>query len=203
MYINCFAPVQFSEHKICRSPCDWYMGDRITDSLKSKSCSNFEVDTQVVSSDLPGRQGTLFNRTCESLQGKPYLFAWQGGAQLATNVTLIKAKVEAAFGTAKAWFKDCPESLHLVHFGVTVCIEGLERRHPYQHRDLIQKNNKELAAWLKDKYPEAISLDPYSATLDAMSDAVAPRSGDGFHFLSDFNVFYANTMLNLMHAITK
>ena len=177
------------------------MGRKVGEYLKSNSCSKFRVRIPVVSLSFQ-REYKKFVRTCESLEGKPFLYAWQGGAHLDSNVTRVKKMLEADFGIVKRWFKDCPESLHLVRFGVTVCVEELETRYPHQKRNLIQAHNADLSIWLKDNYPEVTFLDPYSATLDAMSDAIAPRSADGFHFLSDFNVLYANTILNLMHAIS-
>jgi hypothetical protein len=96
----------------------------------------------------------------------------------------------------------CPDSLFIIYTGATVCADRLVKQYPHQGKEKVKIFNEQVKAWLAVHHPSVVFLDPYNVTLHAMNppSGGAPRSSDGFHFLSDFNIAYASILLNLMHT---
>ena len=66
-------------------------------------------------------------------------------------------------------------------------------RYTFQHRAMAFQFNIEIEQWLHRNHPHVVFLNPYN-----LSRASIDRSSNEFHFLTDYNLITATTLLNLM-----
>jgi hypothetical protein len=195
LFVLCL--LKFSERKACRSTCDENVGKSI--SMHCRRAKFGDLQTQVISHPLSRNRKA--NKTCDFLNGKNYYFAMQGSGHQATNASVvINDYLSPDITTLKEWFRDCPEKLLLTYTGATVSSEYLEELYPHQRREKVRAFNDHVRTWLAANHPAVVFLDPYNITFSAIYPSVGvSRSSDGFHLISDFNILYANVLLNLMH----
>mmetsp|Transcript_16459 Transcript_16459/g.27507 ORF Transcript_16459/g.27507 Transcript_16459/m.27507 type:complete len:430 (-) Transcript_16459:91-1380(-) len=202
---NCHCDKQFSEIWACRSRCDYnkekLLGEYIRERCQRTKLGNLQ--TNIFSYNLRNNL-VRYARTCESLDGKLYVFTIQGSGHYATDpLRIINELLKFDIATVESWFRHCPEQLLIIYTGATVSSTKLQEEYPQQRIDKIEAFNVQVKAWLADNHPRVVFLDPFNVTRVAMSPpAGSPRSSDGYHFLSDFNILFANTLLNLMHTFS-
>ena len=188
----------------CRSICDYNRGTLISNYMR-RMCGRSGVTLKtVIISEQMQYSAKKYARSCSDLRGQHYLLALQGSSHLETSLArVINEFLLPHITNVKQWFSKCLNSVHVVYTGATVCHNSLERKYPHQHREKIKEHNLGIKIWLEQNHPDVIFLDPYNVTLNALNDPLLPRSSDGFHFLSDVNILYANVILNLMYAVAS
>jgi hypothetical protein len=138
--------------------------------------------------------------TCDQVlsDGRPLFYYLQIAVHKNNNPSAAIESYQQIFETIKTAFDGCLHLIRVVVSGATVCSETLERMYPFQHRSQALQFNIEVEKWLHHHHPHVVFLDPWN-----LSRASLNRSSDGFHFLTDYNIITATTLLNLMDRMVR
>lgn len=133
---------------------------------------------------------------------RPRFLYLQGATHLGTSSQIaIPTSFEPYLKRITSKMREChgggvlnPDThLRIVFAGAPVNLPAIEKKYPSQRRDRVARYNDEVAAWLHQEYPLAMTLNFYNMTLEAVN-----RTSDGFHSLTDVNVMKVTSILAMM-----
>ena len=205
IYDQCGCDGQYSEAELCRnwwsSPdAAWRMDYRAVGVCGYFDTEKYNSVNKTALTQFDYYQTYNFfhtDLTCDDIKKRPIFLQIQGGAHYEMNSTKFALEyMTPIMHDVEERFKNCINQVKVVYRGTTVCAPDLERRYPTQEAHLSDLFNQQMKSWLHKHYPYVVFLNPWSITKEAVN-----RTSDGFHFLSDTNMLFGLTMLNLMNIM--
>ena len=190
MLDRCQCDGQFSEHRLCREVNKESMYHMV-DSRDYGVCSRH---SRLGFLAFTGSVGVTLSEACRP-DDRPSVLVLQGGSHEG-NWQLTSAANDLHLQELNEWLERCPfpQRWSVLWIGAPAQRRQLDALYPTQQRERTAESNERTAEHMQRVY-RAPMLSFWNLSADA-------ASSDGFHWLTDVNVWKAMSMLNALQLLT-